>query len=88
MEKGLTAAFGDDCALEATLNQIDPIEAEEEQSGEGGSSRDAEAEDEDKDEYDYQDNSTIDERWYKLQCNDVFASSLRPLHNHTTWIDL
>ena len=43
---------------------------------------DAEVEDENKDNYDYkddynyQDNSTIDNLWYKLQCDDVFASGL------------
>ena len=101
--RGLTAAFGDDCALEATLNQIDPIEAEEGQSGEGGSSRDAEAAshtaDKDEDYYYYveeewdeeekeKDGSTITELWYELECDDIFASGPRPLHNHTTWMDL
>ena len=37
-----------------------------------------------KDNYDYQGNSTIDDLWYKLQGDDVFASGPRPLHNHTT----
>ena len=56
--------------------------------------KDTEEEEEDegnyegKDNYDYQDNSTIDGLWYKLQCDDVFSSVPRPLHNHTTWIDL
>ena len=60
----------------------------------GGGGGDAEVEDkeEDKDEgkdyYDYQDNSTTDGLWYKLQCDNVFAPGPRPLHNHITWIDL
>ena len=62
--------------------------------GEGGGSQDAESEDKYKDKYegeydcDYQDNSTIDVLWYKLQCDDVFAFGTRTLHNPTTWIDL
>ena len=62
--------------------------------GGGGVRRDAEAEDEDKDgykgkdDYDHKDNSKINDLWYELQCEDVFDSGTRPLHNHTILIDL
>ena len=63
-----------------------------------GGGGDAESEDKNEDEdednyegkeyYNYKDNSTIDDLWYKLQCDAVFASSPRILHNNTTWIYL
>ena len=58
----------------------------------GGGSHNIETEDEDdyncKDKYNYQDNIKIDDLWCELQCDNVFYSGLRPLHNHTMWIYL
>ena len=51
----------------------------------GGGIRDTEVKDEDeddyegKDDYDYQENSTIDDLWYEVQCGDLFASGSRTL---------
>ena len=40
------------------------------------------------DDYNYQDNITIDDLCYELQCHDLFSTGPRPLHNHTIWIYL